>query len=194
MSKFCCITDLIRFMMKEAEKLMKGSVHEDDLFIVHYALVLMTSQETIIWMKYNNYYHRWLFPMNRFQDRTAYDGLPVGNMPKFMSLYNILNRDIFHSLRFYCVLSRFFLDGEGTDEEERNLRFSFSTPKEITRGMKRIWESKMGLSSSARIIQDVGLALKALEIVYRANGDAVEGLAKRNGNRRKVLGEGRSVS
>ena len=51
MLKFCCITDLIRFMMKEAEKLMKGSVHEYNLFIVHDALVLMTSKETIIWMK-----------------------------------------------------------------------------------------------------------------------------------------------
>ena len=38
MSKFCCITDLILFMMKEAENLMKGSVLEDDLFIVHDAL------------------------------------------------------------------------------------------------------------------------------------------------------------
>ena len=40
-SKFCCITDLIRFMMKEAENLIKGSVHKDDFFIVHDALVLM---------------------------------------------------------------------------------------------------------------------------------------------------------
>ena len=54
MSKFCCITDLIRFMMREAENLMKGSVHEDDLFIVHDALVLMTAKETIEWMKENN--------------------------------------------------------------------------------------------------------------------------------------------
>ena len=50
MSKFCCITDLIQFMMKEAENLMKGSVHEDDLFIVHDALVLMTAKEAIKWM------------------------------------------------------------------------------------------------------------------------------------------------
>ena len=50
MSKFCCITDLIRFMMKEVENLMKGSVHEDDFFIVHDALVLMTVKETIGWM------------------------------------------------------------------------------------------------------------------------------------------------
>ena len=53
------------------------------------------------------------------------------------------------------------------------MRFSLSKPKEITRGLKRIRESKMGTPSSARIIKDIDLALKALEIVYRENGDAV---------------------
>ena len=52
----------------------------------------------------------------------------------------------------------------------------------------------MGTPSLARIIQDVDLALMALEIVYRANGDTVEGLADSNGHRRKVVGEGKSVS
>ena len=64
-----------------------------------------------------------------------------------MPLDNSLNRDILHSLRFHRILSRFLLDGEGTYEEERNVRFSFSTPKEIARGLKRIWESKMGTPS-----------------------------------------------
>ena len=50
-----------------------------------------------------------------------------------------------------------------------------------------------GTPSSARIIDDVDLALKALEIVYCANGTAVEGLAE-NGHRRKEVGEGESVS
>ena len=68
------------------------------------------------------------------------------------------------------------------------MRFSFSTPREIARGMKRVWESKMGTPSLAQIVEDVDLALKALEIVYLANGAAVEGLADRNGNRRKLLG------
>ena len=31
----------VYFLMNEAEKLTKGSVHEDDLYIVHDALVLM---------------------------------------------------------------------------------------------------------------------------------------------------------
>ena len=48
----------------------------------------------------------------------------------------------------------------------------------------------MGTPSSARIIQDVNSALKALEIVNLANGAAVEGLTNRNGHRLKVVGEG----
>ena len=141
---------------------MKGSVHEDDVFIVHDALVLMTVKETIEWMKDNNCFHRWLMPMNGLQDGIPYSGHPGGNSPEFMHLYNRLNRDILHSLRLHCVLSRFILVGEGTDSEERNMRFSFSTPKEIARGLKRIWESKMGTPSLGMIIQDVDLALKSL--------------------------------
>ena len=96
MSKFCCITHLIRFMMKEAGNLMKGSVHEDNLFIVHDALVLMKAKEAIEWMKENNYYHCWLLPINGLQDGTPYAGRPVGNSPEFMPLDNSLNRDILH--------------------------------------------------------------------------------------------------
>ena len=136
-------------MIKEAKNLMKGSVHEDNLFIFHDALVLMTAKETIEWTKEKNYVHRWLLPMNGLQDGTHYDGRPVGNSPEFMPLDNSLNRDNLHCLHFHCVLSRFVLDGEGTDEEERNMQFSFSTPREISRGMKRIWESKMGTPYSA---------------------------------------------
>ena len=61
-------------MVKEAENPMKGSVHEDDLFIVHDDLVLMTAKEMITWMKENNYFHRWLLLMNGLQDGTPYVG------------------------------------------------------------------------------------------------------------------------
>ena len=73
------------------------------------------------------------------------------------------------------------------------MKFSLSTQREIAQGMKRICESKMGTPSSARIIEDVDLALKALEIVYLDNGASVEGLTDRNRPRRKVVGEGKSV-
>ena len=51
----------------------------------------------------------------------------------------------------------------------------------------------MGTPSLARIIQDVNLALKALEILYYENGAVFQGLADRNGHRWKVLGKGKSV-
>ena len=111
--------------MKEAENPMKGSVHEDDFFIVHDDLVLMAAKETIQWMNEKNYFHRWLLPVNGLQDGTTYAGSPVVNSPEFMPLDNILNRYILNSLRFHCVLSRFVLDGEGPDEEDRNMQFSF---------------------------------------------------------------------
>ena len=173
---------------------MKGYVHEDDFFIVHDALVLMTLKETTTWMKDNNYFHSCLLTVNVLQDRTPYDGHPVGNIPKFMPLDSIRNIDILHSFRFHCVLSRFVIDREGIYEEESNMRFSFYTPKKINRGMKLIQESKMGKPSTARIILDLDLALKALEIVYRINGAAVEGPSDRNGHTRKLLGEGESLS
>ena len=52
----------------------------------------------------------------------------------------------------------------------------------------------MGTPSLERIIQDIDLVFKALEIVYLSNGDAVEGVADRNVHRRKLVGEGKSVS
>ena len=63
-----------------------------------------------------------------------------------------------------------------------------------TRGLDFLWESKMVIPSSAIIIKNVDLALKAFNHFYRAYGAAVEGLADRNGHRRKVVGEGKIVS
>ena len=97
-----------KFMIKEGEKLMKGSVHEEYFIIVYDALVLMTEKETIPWTRDNNYFHRWLMPMNTLQDGTPYTGRPVGNIPECMPLDNSLNRDILQSLRFHCLLSHFF--------------------------------------------------------------------------------------
>ena len=114
--------------MNEAEKLMKGSVKEDDYFIVHDALVLMTAKETINWMRQKEYLHHWLLPLDVLQDGTPYAGRPFGNILEFMPLGNSLNKGILHSLRFHCVLVHYIVDGEETTEEESNMCFSYSTP------------------------------------------------------------------
>ena len=100
-------------------------------------------------MRQNGYLHQCLLPLSGLHDGTPYVGRPVGNIPEFMLLDNSLNRDTLHSLSMHSVLSRCILYGEETDEEEMNMCFSYSTPKEIDRGLKRIWVSKMGTPSSA---------------------------------------------
>ena len=80
-------------------------------------------------MKQNGYLLIWLLPLNGLQDGTTYAGRPVGNSPKFMTLDNSLNIDILHSLCMHSVLSHNILDGEETDKEERNMCFSYSTPR-----------------------------------------------------------------
>ena len=107
---------------------------------------------------------------------------------------NSLNGDILHSLRMHISFSRYIVDGEETNKEERNMCFSYSTQREIARGLKRIWDLELGTPSSVRIIKDVDLVLKALEIFYRTNGAAAEGIADRYGHRKKDLGKGKSVS
>ena len=96
-------------------------MHEDDFYIVHDALVLMTAKETINWMKPKGYLRCWLLPLNGLQDGTPYAGRPVGNSPEFVPLDNSLNRDILQSLRFHCVLSHAIIDGKETTEKERKL-------------------------------------------------------------------------
>ena len=48
--------------------------------------------------------------------------------------------------------------------------------------------------SSARVIEDVYIALEALDIVFRANFAGVEDIVDRNWHRSKEIGEGKSVS
>ena len=91
---------------------MKGSVHKDGFYIVHDALVLMTAKEKINWMRQNGYLHRWLFTLNGLQDGTNYAVCPVYNSPEFMTLDNLLNRDILHSLRMHIYFRRYIANGE----------------------------------------------------------------------------------
>jgi hypothetical protein len=51
MSAHVCIKDLVKHIVVETERLMKGTQHKDDWMFYHDALTLMTAKETIVWMK-----------------------------------------------------------------------------------------------------------------------------------------------
>ena len=55
-------------MMNLGEKLMKGSVHKDDLFIFQDDLVLMAEKETIKWMRQKGYLYILLLSLNGLHD------------------------------------------------------------------------------------------------------------------------------
>ena len=74
--------------MNESYKLVKGSVHEDNLFVVYDDLVLMTAKETINWIRNNGYLHRWFLALNGLQCGTPCARLPVGNSPEFVPFDN----------------------------------------------------------------------------------------------------------
>ena len=60
----------------------------------------------------NGYLHRWLFTLNGLQDGTNYAVCPVYNSPEFMTLDNLLNCDILHSLRMHIVFRSYIANGE----------------------------------------------------------------------------------
>ena len=53
-------------------------------YILHDALVLMTTKETTTCMKQNVYLPRFLLPINGLKDGTPYAGRPIGNIPEVM--------------------------------------------------------------------------------------------------------------
>ena len=98
---------------------LEWSVQEDH-FLVHDVLQLITVKTTIMWMRKNQYLYRWLLPFNLMQDGMPYVGHPIGHSPNCTPLDNSLNIYILQSLTFHWVLSLFVLKDEGNDEKWKN--------------------------------------------------------------------------
>ena len=107
MSRLCCITNLIHFMMNESKKLMKGSVHKNNFIIIHDALVLMTEKEKIKWMIQNCYLHRWLLPLDMTQDRSEERRVVLHCSRRLQFVHPPLSISLkIHIFRFSVVLER----------------------------------------------------------------------------------------
>ena len=88
---------------------------------------------------------RWLVPRNGVNGGTIYEGRPVRNSPEFMPLDNSLNADIKWLHAYHCVVT-----SHCSPNDRR--KFSMSTPKTITRGIRRLLENKCeGVPNSRRI-------------------------------------------
>ena len=186
LSPYRPITDLIHHIMKESSRLMSGTSHANDWYIMHDALSLMTAKETKQWMRTQTidgktYFDRWLIPKNNLNKGTAYHERPVGNSPEFMPLDNSLNNDIKSSHMNHCMVT-----GHLNDDDVN--KFSMKTPRLIERGVCRIWNHEDGPPSSERIIHDINQTFDAFMEVFKAGGAIVPGLCDRNGHRYDTKG------
>ena len=144
----------------------------------------MTAKQTREWMSENtingsNCMSKWLVPMCGCNANTPFEKRSVGNSPEFMPLDNSLNNDVKKNHDFHCALTSHL----AIDDERK---FSNTTPKLISRGIRRLVEGHLpddGVPSSKRIMEDCDRALDSMRTVCEHDGAMVPGLANRNGHR-----------
>ena len=161
-------------MMKESERVMKGTIHEKTWMVYHDALSIMTSRSTKEWMKGKGYLDRWILPsMDLYNNlphdaRRFYEGKPVGNSPEFMPLDTHLNQDLHSSHDFHATLSQ-----DLPDDDPK--KFDGSTPKRLSESYHKLFHPQTGVApSSSRIKQDVSRVLQSLESVLAADGCIID--------------------
>lgn len=98
MSAYCCITNLVEWIIELCKKMFEGTSHENNWFFYHDALSQLTAKDTVEWMKQKGYYNRWIHPVNQLHqdqpDLKIYFHHPVGNRPELMPWDNNLNQDV----------------------------------------------------------------------------------------------------
>jgi hypothetical protein len=185
MSPYVCITEMIKHIYDESKKMFKGTKHEGNWLFSHDALSLMTANETIAWMKKEDYYDKWLKPMhglNSEGDLKAYAGRPVGNSPELMPWDCSLNQDLSTAVKQHIVYTASL-----PEDDER--KFSMSTPKRGLSAYRRVYDPDTGgCPSSRRIIQDVDKVITSLEAINDCSGVVVQALGDRKGHRQKAAG------
>ena len=188
LSPYVCVTDLIDHVIRESQSIMNGTIYEKNWFFYHDALSLMTANQSRDWMskqKHGNktYLERWLLPFNGMNKGTQYKFMPVGNSPEFNPLDNSLNRDLQVSHDYHCAVTAHL-----EDDDER--KFSKKTPRFISKGIKRIWDSDVdGTPSAKRIEEDVQKALESMRTVEEEGGRIVPKLVSRTGHRYRKEGK-----
>ena len=127
----------------------------------------------------SNCMSKWLVPMCGCNSNTPFKNCSVGNSSEFMPLDDSLNNDVKKQHDFHCALTSHL----AIDDERK---FSNTTPKLISRGVRRLVEGHLpedGVPSSKRIVEDCDRALDSMRTVCEHNGAIVAGLANRNGHR-----------
>jgi hypothetical protein len=135
-------------------------------------------------MKDKGIFDNWLLPWGRFQEGTRYHESIPGDSPELMTLDETLNMEIHASARYHIAITSHL-----PNDDPR--KYSFSTPKEISRAYLRlVHPATGGAPSSTRIVQDCEKLIRSLGKIREAGGKMVQGFG-RNGHRERSHGNKR---
>ena len=156
-------------MMEQSAAVMRGTKFEDNWYVYHDSLSIMTAAKTKKWMQDKGYLRRWILPTedlycDDLELKKRYSNNPLGNSPELMPWDTHLNQDV-HSSHDYHAVSTAHLP------EDHPNKFSGSTPRRMAKSYKQILDPITGVSpTSPRIIQDVQRIIASLWLVYEAKG------------------------
>jgi hypothetical protein len=186
MSQYVCVTQLVHHIVTESAKLFVGTEFEESWVFYHDALSLMTGNDTLEWMKDNDYFKRWVLPVNELHQNDPnlkkYYHRPVGNSPENMPWDSSLNEDVHAAVQRHVLLTLSL----GVDDKRK---FDMSTPKRGSSAYHRILEM---VPCSERITHDVNKVFESMEIVRLALGVHCPGVGSRNYGVRHIKVEKKS--
>jgi hypothetical protein len=116
----------------------------------------------------------WLLPLENLQAGTRYHDSIPGDSPELMPLDETLNQDIHSTARYHVAITSHL-------PKDDPRKFSFSTPKEISRAYLRLVDRHTGgAPSSRRIIQDCEKWVRSM--LYFSDLETEENVSRKRNN------------
>jgi hypothetical protein len=110
---------------------VKGTKYEGKGQVYHVALTLMTCTRTKSYMNKHNLLKYWLLPPENLKEGTRYHNSIPGDIPELVPLDKTLNMNIHASVCYHVAITPHLQNYD-------RLKFSFSTPEDISRAYLRI--------------------------------------------------------
>jgi hypothetical protein len=183
MSQYVCVTQLVEHIVTESVKLFISTQFEESWVFYHDTLPLITGNDTVEWMRQNDYLKRWIIPVNELHqgDLTLrkYWYRPVSNSPENLPQDSSLNQDDVHAaVQRHVLLTTLKLAVDNTR------KFDLITPKRGASAYHQILEV---VPSIIRIIHDVHKVFESMEIVWLALGVHCPGVGSQDYGVRHIL-------
>jgi hypothetical protein len=175
--EYCCITELMNFMVEESKKFYEGTDMEDNFFIFHDGLKAWwekEAQEHLDNLGFRDRQFRCLHPTNA--DLPAYREKVAGDSPELMR--GLDSHGFSDFIR--CIEQHTALTVDYLDDDPR--KFKIGTPNEVWNTMERCWSIE---PRSSRIVEDILGLPRVLDKIIENSGCVVPDEGFRNGVRAK---------